>query len=161
MAANIKHMRGVSMRVGRLPVYFLLGILTTSCVHRSAPAAASACLEDRRRVGFQSELTVVPGGASTAVEGVVLLRGTNAPLPDAGVWIDPPAGPTTLTAADGQFTFGDVTAGRHAILMRRIGFESLRDSITVPVAGQLRIAAEQSMLDGGCEGFGAVRTGNP
>ena len=159
MAANIKHMRGVSMRVGRLPVHVLLGILTISCVHRSVPA--SACIEDRRRVGFKSELTVAPGGASAAVEGVVLLRGTNAPLPDAGVWIDPPNGPTTLTAADGRFTFGDVAAGRHALLMRRIGFETLRDSITVPVPGQLRIAAEQSMLDGGCEGLGAVRTGNP
>ena len=153
-------MPAVPMRVGYPRVFILLGIVTASCVHRSAPAAASACLENRTPVGYQSKLTVVPGGSTTAVEGMVLLRGANAPLSDAGVWIDPPNGATTRTAADGRFTLGDVAPGRHAIVMRRIGVESLRDSITVPVAGELRIEAQESMLDGGCEGLGAVRTAN-
>jgi carboxypeptidase family protein len=160
VATNIKQMRAITVRIGRLQVT-LLGILTASCLHRAGPSASSLCLEDRRPVGFQSVLTVVPGAAATAVEGVVLAREANTPLPEAGVWIDPPNGPTTRTAADGRFTFGDVAPGRHAVLMRRIGYKSLRDSITVPVAGQLRIEAQQSMLDGGCEGLGEVRTANP
>ena len=148
------------MRVSRPRALFIFGMLEASCVHRSGPSP-SPCIDRPKPIGFQSVLTIVPGGTSTAVEGVVLVREQNTPLPEAGVWIDPPNGPTTQTAADGRFTFGDVAPGRHAVVMRRIGFESLRDSITVPLAGQLRIEAQQSMLDGGCEGFGEVRTANP
>ena len=148
------------MRVGRPGALFIFGILTASCVHRPGPPS-SPCIDDPKPVGFRSVLTIVPGGTSTAVEGAVLVREENTPLPDAGVWIDPPNGPTTRTAADGRFTFGDVAPGRHAVVMRRIGFESLRDSITVPIAGHLRIEAQQSMLDGGCDGLGEVRTANP
>jgi hypothetical protein len=148
------------MRAGRPWAYFIFGILTTGCVHRPGPPS-SPCIDDPKPVDFRSVLTIVPGGTSGAVGGLVLVREDNTPLPDAGVWIDPPNGPTVRTAADGRFTFGDVAPGRHAVVMRRIGFESLRDSITVPVTGELRIEAQQSMLDGGCEGLGAVRTAIP
>ena len=149
------------MRVVRPLVHVTIGILTVSCVRRPATPSSAACAVERKPAGFESVLTIIPSAATTAVRGVAVVRESNVPLPDADVWINPPHGPTARTAADGRFTLGELAPGRYAIVMRRIGFESLRDSITVPVTGQLRIEAQQSPLDGGCEGLGAVRTADP
>jgi len=45
--------------------------------------------------------------------------------------------------------------------MRRIGMRGLRDSIEVPVAGQLRIEAQPVPNDGGCDSFGGVTVAKP
>ena len=162
MAANIQQVQIVRMRVPRPLLPVVVGLLVVSCVHRSGTASSSAaCIVDPKPAGFESVLTIASGAATRAVDGVVVVRESNAPLPDADVWINPPHGRAARTAADGRFMLGELAPGRYAILMRRIGFESLRDSITVPVNGRLQIEARQSMLDGGCDGLGSVRTADP
>jgi hypothetical protein len=106
-------------------------------------------------------LSVTAGPTTSDVEGVVILSETGAPLAGARVWIDDAATEPVETAADGRFVFRAVGIGRHAIAMRRIGMRGLRDSIDVPVAGQLRVEALPIPSDGGCEGFGEVTVAKP
>ena len=90
-----------------------------------------------------------------------LFVGGSDPLAGAKVWIDAAATEPVKTAADGRFVFRAVTPGRHAVAMRRIGMRGLRDSIEVPVAGQLRIEAQPVPNDGGCDSFGGVTVAKP
>ena len=63
----------------------------------------------------------------------------------------------------GRFDMQGVPPGRYAIAIRRIGFATTRDSVTVPREGGLRLAVqlETAMLDGPCSGFGLVRVRKP
>ena len=143
--------------------FLVLAALLCACVRpRTTLATATAgCVEDERSLGPPSRLSVTAGPTTSDVEGVVILSETGAPLSGANVWIDAAATEFVETAADGRFVFRAVGPGRHAIAMRRIGMRGLRDSIDVPVAGQLRVEALPVPNDGGCESFGEVTVAKP
>ena len=106
-------------------------------------------------------MSVTAGPIAADVEGVVVLRGIDAPLAGATIWMDTTASEPVTSAADGRFVLRAVRPGRHAIVMRRIGVQGLRDSINVPIAGQLRIEAQPVAYDDGCDGFGGVTITKP
>ena len=138
-----------------------LAALLCACARSLATTATAGCVEDERSLGPPSRLSVIAGPATSDVEGVVILSETGAPLAGAKVWIDAAATESVETAADGRFVFRSVGPGRHAIAIRRIGMRGLRDSIDVPVAGQLRVEALPVPNDGGCESFGEVTVAKP
>ena len=92
---------------------------------------------------------------------MVVLGVTGTPLAGAKVWLDTTASEPAESGADGRFVFREARFGRHAIVMRRIGVRGLRDSIDVPVAGELRIVAQPVPNDGGCDSFGDVTVAKP
>ena len=100
-----------------------------------------------------STLKIVAGPATSVVSGVVVLQSTGIGLPDAIIQLDPPHGPVVKSAANGGFDFGSIARGRHSVIMRRIGVRTLRDSLTVPVIGALRVDAVEQVL---CDEFGIV-----
>jgi hypothetical protein len=135
--------------------------LLCACVRPRTTPAAAGCVDDEPTLGPPSRLTVTAGAKTSDVEGVVILSETGNPLPGARLWIDAAATESVETAADGRFVFRAVSPGRHAIAMRRIGVRGLRDSIDVPLAGQLRVEAEPVANDGGCDSFGEVTVAKP
>jgi hypothetical protein len=145
-----------------IPLIAVVALLSACASPRSRPVSATAvCIEDERHLGPPSQLSVTTGPVASDVEGVVVLRPTGAPLAGAKVWLDTTANEPTESAANGRFVFREVRPGRHAIVMRRIGVRGLRDSIDVPVAGQLRIEAQPVPNDGGCDSFGEVTVAKP
>ncbi len=149
-------------RSHRIPL-LAFAVLLSACARprTTAAAATTECVEDERRLGPPSRVSVIAGPTSSDLEGVVILSETGAPLPGAKVWIDAAVTESVETAADGRFVFRAVRPGRHAIAMRRIGMRGLRDSIDVPVAGQLRVEALPVPNDGGCDSFGEVTVAKP
>ena len=144
------------------PLIIVLTLLSACARPRPQSVnAATACIEDEIHMGAPSRLRVVTGPAASGVEGVVVLGATGAPLAGAKIWLDTTASEPAVSAADGRFGFRDVHRGRHLIVMRRIGVRGLRDSIEVPVAGQLRIEAGRVANDGGCDSFGEVTVAKP
>ena len=139
-----------------------LALAASACARsRAAVSAPAECVDDERVLGPPSRLRVMPGAVTSDIAGVIVLAMTSEPLPGARIWIDSTTTDPAETAADGRFLFRGVRPGRHAIVMRRIGVRTLRDSIDVPVAGSLRIEALQPPNDGGCASFGAVTVGKP
>ena len=145
-----------------IPLIVVVALLSACASPRPRPVSApAACIEDARRLGPPSQLRVTPGPVASDVEGVVVHGVTGAPLAGAKVWLDTTASEPAESAPDGRFVFRDVRPGRHGLVMRRIGVRGLRDSIDVPVAGQLRIEAQPVPNDGGCDSFGEVTVAKP
>ena len=150
------------VRSHRVPLLAFAVLLCACARPRTSPATATAgCVEDERSLGPPSRLSVTAGPTTSDVAGVVVLSATGAPLPGAKVWIDAAASESVETAADGRFVFRAVRPGRHTIAMRRIGMRGLRDSIEVPVAGQLQVEAQPVPNYGGCDSFGEVTVAKP
>lgn len=143
-----------------IPLLVIAALLGACARPRTTPATAG-CADDERSLGPPSRLTLIAGPRTSDVEGVVIFAETGNALPGAKVWIDAAATESAETAADGRFVFRAVSPGRHAIVMRRIGVRGLRDSIDVPVAGQLRVEAQPVPNDGGCDSFGEVTVAKP
>ena len=122
--------------------------------------AAAGCADSGRPPAPSSQMRVVPGKTSAEVWGVVVFAATGEPVDQAALWMDSTTGKPVVTAADGRFGFPAVGAGRHQIVMRRVGLRGIRDTIDVPIAGELRIEAAWLGMDP-CGEFGSVYVGKP
>lgn len=98
-----------------------------------------------------------------AIAGSVIQAGTGLPVDGARIALSTVPAVGAITDSVGRFEIRDVAPGRYAVVIRRIGFTTTRDSIVVPEEGGLRIDAELQMapLDGPCSGFGLVRVRKP
>ena len=122
--------------------------------------AAAGCADSGLPPTRSSRMRVVPGKTTADVRGVVVFAETGEPVIQARLWMDSTTGAPVVTTADGRFNFPAVSAGRHQIVMRRIGLRGIRDTIDAPVAGELRIEAALMGMDP-CGEFGSVYVGKP
>ena len=68
--------------------------------------------------------------------GIVREAGSGTPIPDVEVILD--SGPSTRSAASGEFFIAGIAPGSHVVIVRRIGFTPLLDSIRVAGADTIR-----------------------
>ena len=132
-----------------------------SCMRHRPPKTVSAAADCGEPSGPVSQLRVIPGERTQAVRGVVVYSATGEPLDQVSLWMDSVIGKPVVTAADGRFSFPVQRVGRHQIVMRRVGVRGLRDTIEVPVAGELRLEAAPPPFDSLCGEFGSVYVGKP
>ncbi|MFQ5652364.1 MAG: phytase [bacterium] len=80
------------------------------------------------------------GGSATAVSGLVLTAGTNAPLADATVQLQVGAQVEyeTTSNASGFYTFVNIASGAYTLFASKDGFESWSSSIDVSDGQQLQ-----------------------
>lgn len=80
-------------------------------------------------------------------------------------WITLFTEPLTQANTDslGRFALQGVPPGRYAIVIRRVGFQPVRDSVTVPRAGGLRLVVQLAIepRHGPCTGHAFVRVRTP
>jgi hypothetical protein len=98
----------------------------TSRLHAHARRAAVTCAV--------AALSVIarPGQAQSVLAGSVRDAGSGAALPDAEVAI-PQLQLRARTDASGRYRISDIPAGRHTVIVRRLGHDSL--SMAVPFTG--------------------------
>lgn len=124
----------------------------------SAPAAVLPA-----RAGLPVEVQSAASMRTGTIAGSVAHAFTDQPLDGARIALSTVPAVGAITDSLGRFQVRSVAPGRYAIVIRRIGFTTTRDSLTIPVEGGLRIAArlEPAPLDGPCSGFGKVRVRKP
>ena len=110
-------------------------------------------------VGIEASPQMPPG----AMGGTVMIAQSGKSLDNARITLSTVPLTGAITDSLGRFELQGVAAGRYAIAIRRIGFTTTRDSITVPREGGLRLAVQLAVapLDGPCRGFGLVRVRKP
>ena len=125
-----------------------------------AVKSAGGCADSGLPPTRSSLMRLVPGKSTAEVRGIVVFAETGEPVNQASLWMDSTTGAPVVTAADGRFGFPAVGAGRHQLVMRRVGLRGIRDTIEAPVAGELRIEAAWLGMDP-CGEFGSVYVGTP
>ena len=67
----------------------------------------------------------------------------------------------SLTDSLGRFRLDSVAPGAYTLFARRIGCESIRGPVEVPADSALLVTTAQSIMDGPCSGFAALRVRKP
>ena len=83
-----------------------------------------------------------PAVMAQALEGFV--SGEDGPLPGATVQVSSTTG--TVTDTDGYFRFDQLDAGTYELIIRSIGHESMRKTVTVPSENVVRVALQPNSL---------------
>ncbi|RAI94925.1 TonB-dependent receptor [Algoriphagus yeomjeoni] len=76
--------------------------------------------------------------AQNSISGKVLDANTSEPLIGASVWTEK-QGRGAVTDADGNFTITKLNEGEIQLRVSYVGFETLQKSLSVPLAGELRL----------------------
>jgi hypothetical protein len=78
---------------------------------------------------------MAPGGSASVTElqsfGGTIKNASRRPVADAWV-ILPEAGRWTASDRDGRFVLRSLPAGRHAVVVRTLGGEELKATVTIP-----------------------------
>ncbi|HEY4219322.1 MAG TPA: carboxypeptidase-like regulatory domain-containing protein [Gemmatimonadaceae bacterium] len=102
-------------------------------------------------VGAQTLAAQTSAAQSGTFVGVVTGDTLGHPVASAEVSL-PELNRTTLANAQGEFRFGDVPAGRYAVVVRAIGFQLLTDSISIAsgrtLDGELTLSPAVAQLAG-------------
>ncbi len=111
-----------------------------------AGALALAAEADAQAPDRAARALPVPG-----IRGLVVDRETGAPIGDAAVTVEL-LGPgvddegtlTVLTNADGRFTLANMPSGHFGLRVQRLGYQTVRDSVTHERALGLRVSVEMA-----------------
>lgn len=83
-------------------------------------------------------LFTISAWAQNSISGKVLDANTSEPLIGASVWTEK-QGRGAVTDADGNFTITKLNEGEIQLRVSYVGFETLQKSLSVPLAGELRL----------------------
>ena len=91
-------------------------------------------------------LVVTCAFAQHAITGTLMDKDTNAPLEFASIYL-PQLEKGTTSDADGHFNLTEIPSGNHKIIISLVGYETLSQSIRLPLTESLNLALKPSAIE--------------
>ncbi len=91
-------------------------------------------------------LVVISAFSQHTITGTLIDKDTNTPLEFASIYL-PQLEKGTTSDANGQFTLTEIPTGNHKIIVSMVGFETLSQSIQLPLAEALNLVLKSSAIE--------------